>query len=167
MLCFLLPLFTVSSCSDDGGTPSAQASATGVDVLLGRTIHAHPTNQASATVQAEAQSISHAVRPWAIVTLILCGAGIALNIRVRRYHRLVNAGLSAATLLAVITMWQTVTSPTVGSDPDIGLALALFVLLLSTGLQVCLFTWLGLRHALRSRSDPTDESKRGPPGARE
>jgi hypothetical protein len=65
MVCFLLPLFSVSSCSDGAG--DQQATATGVDVVLGRTIHADPppsVNPVSADDEATAQSIAHDVRPW-------------------------------------------------------------------------------------------------------
>jgi hypothetical protein len=58
MLCFLLPFFTVSSCSDDSEAANAYATATGVDVVLGRSIHAHataPEDQSSTDVEAEVQ----------------------------------------------------------------------------------------------------------------
>lgn len=164
MLCFLLPFFTVSSCSDDSEAPSADATATGVDVVLGRVIHATPDNQPAAEVQAEAQSLSRSARPWAIITLILCGLGIALSLGVRRRHRLVNAGVSAATLWAVIMIWRAVTAPADGgANPDSGLLLASLVLALSLGLQVCVFIWLGLAHALRPRTNPVAEGERDPP----
>jgi hypothetical protein len=160
VLCFLLPLFTVSSCSDDSEASQAQATATGVDVVLGRIIYAHPTAgpdaQASADVQAEAQSISRAARPWAIITLILCGLGIALALSVRRHPRLVNAGVSAATFGAVIMISSAVSAPVDGSGQGgSGLLLATLVLLLSLAFQVCVFIWLAIAHALRPRSHPS------------
>jgi hypothetical protein len=163
MLCFLLPLFSVSSCSDGAG--DQQATATGVDVVLGRTIHADPppsVNPISADDQAAAQSIAHDARPWAIVTLILCALGIALSLRLRTHQRLANAGVTLATLVAVFLIGKTVWAAGI---PESGLMLAGLVLVVSLALQICVSIWIGLTHAKREAAiAPAGE--RDPPQGR-
>ncbi len=154
MLCFLLPLFSVSSCSDGAG--DQQATATGTDVLLGRTIHADPppsVNPISADDQATAQSIAHDVRPLAILTLMLCGLGIALSFRLRAHQRLANAGVTLATFLTVVLIGMTVTGQ--GGTPENGLMLALLVLIGSLAIQICASIWIGIAHARRGAAIPS------------
>jgi hypothetical protein len=165
MLCFLLPLFSVSSCSDGAG--DQQATATGVDVVLGRTIHADPppsVNRVSTDDQAAAQSIAHEVRPWAIVTLILCALGIALSIGLRHHRRLANAGVTLATLVAVVLIGKTVTAPgdVAAGTPESGLMLAGLVLVVSLAVQVCVSIWIGLAHPKREAAIAS-AGERGPP----
>ncbi len=166
MLCFLLPLFSVSSCSDGAG--NQQATATGVDVVLGRTIHADPppsVNPVSADDQAAAQSIAHDVRPWAIVTLILCGLGIAISLlRLRRHQRLANAGVTLAALVAVFLIGRTVTAPgdATGGNPENGLMLAGLVLIVSLAIQICVSISIGLAQAQRE-AGMASAGERNPP----
>ena len=161
MLCFLLPLFSVSSCSD--GVGDQQATATGVDVVLGRTIYATPppsVNPVSATDQATARSIAHDVRPWAIVTLILCGLGIAISLSLRRHQRLANAGVTMATLVAVFVIGSTVNEQ--GGTPENGLLLATLVVIVSLTIQICVAIWIRLAHTKREAAIAS-ASERDPP----
>jgi hypothetical protein len=163
MLCFLLPLFSVSSCSDGAG--DQQATATGVDVVLGRTIHADPPpsiNPVSADDEATAQSIAHDARPCAILTLMLCGIGIALAIRLRAHERLANAAVTLATFGAVLMIASTIT----GGTPGSGLLLATLVLFVSLVIQICVTIWMGLMHARREAPIRSAGERAPPSGGR-
>jgi hypothetical protein len=95
-----------------------------------------------------------------IVTLMLCGLGIALTLRQRRHQRLANAGVTLATFVAVVLVASTVTSG--GGNPESGLLLATLVLFVSLVIQACVTIWIGLMHA-RREAPIRSAGERAPP----
>ena len=160
-LCFLLPMFSVSSCGEGQTT----VESTGIEVVLG----ADPvvvtadkqTRQSDRTIESEARSISQAARPWAIAALILAIAGIVLMVTTVRLHRIVAFAVAVAAFGALAKVWGAVDVQSGDGTPGGGLLLASAVLFLAAVWQAGALTFLAVRSALNPELNPEWEAQRG------
>ena len=149
-LCFLLPFFSVSSCG--AGTT---ATASGVDILTGARLTVVQTSQPIGPVEGDpgvppyqaplgpvdgadpvVQAQLDRVRPWTIFGFAAVVLGSVLVVAVRGCWRIPGAAAAIAALLALGYVWVAVVGGmAVGADPstdpEVGLNLAVFVLLLT------------------------------------
>jgi hypothetical protein len=149
-LCFLLPFFSVSSCG--AGTT---ATASGVDILTGARLTVVQVSQPIGPVEGDpdvppphvrfgtldrddpvVQAQVDRVRPWTILGFAAVVLGSVLVVAVRGCWRVPGAAAAIAALLALGYVWVAVVGGmAVGADPstdpEVGLNLAVFVLLLT------------------------------------
>jgi hypothetical protein len=166
-LCFLLPFFTVSSCTDNGDGP--QATGFGIGIIAGvkpGVEQIRPAQQPSgppiaseAQIESEAWSISQDARPWATAALILAFAGTVLMVRMGRLYRITSLAISAAALGAMFNIWGAVNVPSGDGTPNVGLLIASVVLFLTVVWQACAVTLLAVRAALNPRMNPEWEAQ--------
>ncbi len=157
-LCFLLPMFSVSSCGED----QTMVSSTGIDVVLG----AEPdvvstdtqTGQPDRAIEAEARSISQAARPWATAALILAIAGIVLMVRMARYHRIVAFAIAVAAFGALLKVLGALDASPGDGMPGDGVLLPSAVLFLAAVWQACALTFIAVRSAVNPGMNPEWEA---------
>ena len=166
-LCFLLPFFSVSSCTDSGDGP--QATGLGIGIIAGAKPDVEqigPTVQppgppiaSEVQIESEAKSISQDARPWATAALILAIAGTVLMVRMGRLYRITSLAISAAALGAMFMIWGAVNVPSGDGTPNVGLLLASLVLFLTVVWQACAVTFLAVRAALNPRMNTEWEAQ--------